>query len=257
MFITTSARADAMAVTFAQALSERFHAPFVPRKKQSLNVMQAYHQSSCLVVHNTRIELHIKGEKRPFFFHPNSASLRMKRILKGEVDPLLQVAQVEQGDTILDCTLGLASDSIVLSYAAGEKGKVIGVEGNEYIAFIVKQGLANWSSALHEMNLAMRRIDVIQENYMDKLVELPDRSVDIVYFDPMFDEAILSSDGIQSLRSLALHQKITQETMIEAKRIARKRVILKNHFRSESFSELGFSVNVRKSSKFHFGYIQI
>ncbi len=31
--------------------------------------------------------------------------------------------------TVLDCTLGMASDSIVASYVVGESGKVTGLEG--------------------------------------------------------------------------------------------------------------------------------
>ena len=60
--------------------------------------------------------------------------------------------------TVLDCTLGMASDSIVASYVVGESGKVTGLEGNEYMAYIMENGLKTWSSSVSEIDEAMQRI---------------------------------------------------------------------------------------------------
>ena len=48
---------------------------------------------------------------------------RVKRLMRGEHDPFVQATQLESGMTVLDCTLGMASDSIVASYMVGESGK--------------------------------------------------------------------------------------------------------------------------------------
>ena len=51
-------------------------------------------QDDVLVVGKERFELyHSEGEK--FFFHPNSAMFRAKRMLRGEPDPFVEAAQVE------------------------------------------------------------------------------------------------------------------------------------------------------------------
>ncbi|WP_335869130.1 class I SAM-dependent methyltransferase [Bacillus sp. 2205SS5-2] len=257
MIITTSARADENTIHYAKSIAQKFGVEFVLRKNKSLVQIQTGYQSPSLVVNKNRLELHMIEEKQPFFFHPNSASFRVKRLQRKEEDPLLQAANIQAGDVILDCTLGLASDSIVFSFATGENGHVTGIEGNPTIAFIVEEGLKKWDSPLEEMNRAMRNISVKVGNYLDHLQNYPDKSVDIVYFDPMFDEGILTSDGIQSLRQFALHEKVTQQAITEAKRVAQKRVVMKNYFRSESFAEFDFHVIQRKNAKFHYGYIEL
>lgn len=41
---------------------------------------------------------------------------------------MLRAAGLSEGDTFLDCTLGLGSDAIIASMAVGETGSVIGIE---------------------------------------------------------------------------------------------------------------------------------
>ena len=90
---------------------------------------------------------------------------RVKRLMRGEHDPFVQAAKLESGMTVLDCTLGMASDSIVASYIVGESGKVTGLEGNEYMAYIMENGLQTWSSSISEIDNAMQRIDVKQTEH--------------------------------------------------------------------------------------------
>lgn len=180
---------------------------------------------------------------------------RVKRLMRGEHDPFVQATQLERGMTVLDCTLGMASDSIVASYIVGESGKVTGLEGNEYMAYIMENGLKTWSSSVSEIDEAMQRIDVKQTEHFAFLKQCEDNSYDIVYLDPMFEETVIESDGIKGLKHFALYHDITDETIAEAKRVARKRVVLKDHFRSSRFEKHNFHVYKRKSAKFHFGVI--
>lgn len=99
--------------------------------------------------------------------------------------------------TVLDCTLGMASDSIVASYIVGESGKVTGLEGNEYMAYIMENGLKTWSSSVSEIDEAMQRIDVKQTEHYAFLKQCEDNSYDVVYLDPMFEETVIESDGIK------------------------------------------------------------
>ncbi|MFZ7944193.1 hypothetical protein [Neobacillus sp. 19] len=102
-----------------------------------------------IVVGKDRVELFEKGSTLPFFFHPNSAMFRIKRLLSGENDPFADAAQLTEGMTILDCTLGLASDAIVASFLVGKGGHVTGLEGHKYLAYIVQEGLkvlGSWSA---------------------------------------------------------------------------------------------------------------
>ncbi|GAA3327099.1 hypothetical protein GCM10020331_065720 [Ectobacillus funiculus] len=143
--------------------------------------------------------------------------------------------------TLLDCTLGMASDSIMASYAVGEEGRVVGVEDNQYMAYLVARGLQQWDSGMTEMNEAMRRIQVVKKQpFSIFLRQCPDSSFDVVYMDPMFEESILEADGIRGLKHFALYDDVAEEAMLEAQRVAKQRVVLKDHFRSTRFERFGF-----------------
>ena len=89
------------------------------------------------------------------------------------------------------------------------------------------------------------------------LKSLEDDSFDIVYFDPMFSEPIESSAGIMPMRKWAVYSSLDENTIKEAKRIARSSVVLKEHFNSPLFTKFGFQVKKRPSAKFHYGTIEI
>ncbi|MBM7692553.1 16S rRNA G966 N2-methylase RsmD [Peribacillus deserti] len=257
MLVTTGGRTDKEWMETAIQIAADLKVPFVPRRKRSIAAMQQEYQEDCLVVGKNRIELYEMTQDSPFFFHPNAAMLRLKRIKKGENDPLIEAADLKAGMSFLDCTLGLASDSIVASFIAGETGSVSGIEANPNLAFIVKRGLLQWDSANTDFNKAMRRINIQSGNHVEILKSMDSKSVDVIYFDPMFEETIKESNGIRALAGLALHETLTNEAIHEAKRVCSKRVILKDHFKSHRFNEFGFKVFKRKSSKFHFGVIEL
>lgn len=256
MFVTTAGRTNEEIVAQARKIADELKADFVPRKKRSVMAIQEIIQEDCLVVGKERLELYPFGEKEPFFFHPNSAMFRIKRLMKGESDPLIDAAKLEAGMCFLDCSLGLGSDSIVASFVAGKTGLVIGIEARQELAYLVKNGLKTWNSGYESINQAMHRIKVIEGYSLESLKKHEDNSIDCVYFDPMFDESILESDGIRGLTHFAIYEGLSKETIDHAIRVARKRVILKDHFRSKRFEEFGFEVYQRKSAKFHFGVIE-
>lgn len=256
MFVTTAGRTNQQMIEKALETAAILNVEYIPRKKRSVQSLQGQLDSECIVVGKERLELYAKGESQPFFFHPNSAMFRIKRLMNQEHDPFADATCLTEGMSFLDCTLGLASDSIVASYLVGETGKVIGVEGQPFLAFLVKTGLYTWDSGFSAMNKAMNRIQVINENAVQILQSLPNNSFDCVYFDPMFEESVLESDGIKALGQFALYDDLSEETVHEALRVSRKRVVLKDHFRSSRFEKFGFHVKQRKTAKFHFGWIE-
>ncbi|WP_423407157.1 class I SAM-dependent methyltransferase [Heyndrickxia sp. MSNUG] len=256
MFVTTAGRTNEEITAHARKIADDLNAEFVPRKKRSIFAIQEKLSDHCLVISKERLELYPFGEKEPFFFHPNSAMFRIKRLMNGENDPLIQSGKLAAGMSFLDCTLGLGSDSIVASYAVGTRGYVTGVEARPELSYLVKTGLKSWDSGYEAINQAMANINVVNEYSHDFLKKLDDDSFDCVYFDPMFDESIFESDGIRGLSHFAVYEGLSKEMMDHALRVAKKRVILKDHFRSTRFDEFGFKVNRRKSAKFHFGVIE-
>lgn len=256
MFITTAYRTNEKMIQSTKIIANQLQIKYVPRMKQSIAELQSLLGSSCIVVGKERLELYPFGERNPFFFHPNSAMFRVKRIMNGEDDPFVEAAKLSTGMSVLDCTLGLASDSIVASVVVGESGSVIGVEQNEYLAYLVRIGLKNWSTSLTQMNQAMSQIKVVHAHHLAYLKQLADNSVDCVYFDPMFEKHISRSDGISALTTVACEDGLSLEVINEARRVANNRVVLKDYFRSTRFEQFGFAVKRRKSAKFHFGVIE-
>ena len=258
MFVTTCGRANQEVIEKAHLTADTLLIPYVPRKKRSIRHHMKTYDQDCLVIGKERLELHSKEEDSvPFFFHPNSASFRIKRLMRGEKDPLIEAAGLQEGMSFLDCTLGLASDSIIASHIVGEAGKVTGIEANKYISHILVHGLKGWVSPLQELNSAMNRITVINGQFQEELKKIEDDAFDVVYIDPMFEDALTDSHGINPIRQWASYTGVTKLGIEEAKRVAKKRVVLKEHYQSPLFKEMGFEVLKRPSAKFHFGVIQL
>lgn len=256
MFITTAGRADEKMKNVAHTIASQLEVKYISRKKRSIKKLQQIEQTDCIVIGKNRFELYRLNEQEPFFFHPNSAMFRVKRLMDKGNDPFIEATKLRDGMSILDCTLGLASDSIVASFVVGKNGTVVGIEVNKYIAYLVKSGLKSWLAHPQEISEAMQRIKVIHDHHLTYLNRLPTNSFDCVYFDPMFEEHLPYSNGISSLSKLAAYETLSEQVIEEALRVAKKRVVLKDHFRSSRFEQFGFTVIQRKSAKFHFGVIE-
>ncbi|MGN1387042.1 MAG: class I SAM-dependent methyltransferase [Bacillus sp. (in: firmicutes)] len=256
MIVTTAGRTNQEYIERAKQTAADLGIPYVKRNKQSIAKMFSL-DANVVVVGKQGIELHNKETAEPYFFHPNVAMIRAKRLMKGEHDPFVEMSGLQAGDSFLDCTLGYGSDSIIASLVVGDQGKVIGIESSTILAYIVKEGLQSWESQNTAINAAMRRVEVRNGHHLELLKSMQDHSVDVVYFDPMFEESIAESNALQAMAYHCNHETITMETIEEARRVARKKIVLKDHFRSERFQLLGFEQQIRKTAKFHFGVIDV
>lgn len=253
--ITTSYRPSEHTIKTAKKLSKELNMPFCGRNKQTVENLLKSAERDLLVVGKERFELYTKQGAK-FFFHPNTAMFRAKRFIRGEQEPMLRAAGLSEGDTFLDCTLGLGSDTIIASMAVGKTGSVIGIEKNHLVSVLVRTGLQSWETGIEELQAAMRRIQVKNGDCFEYIKQLPDNSVDVVYFDPMFHEPVETSDGIAPLRDLAEDSVLDEGCIKEAVRAARKSVVLKDHWKSPRFEQFGFNVMKRKTALFHYGVIQ-
>ncbi|MFY4776067.1 class I SAM-dependent methyltransferase [Metabacillus sp. RGM 3146] len=257
MIVTTGGRTDSTTVISARRIAEEIGGTFVERRKQPLSVMKLKFGEQIVVLGRNRMECHFPHKEEPLFFHPNSAMFRVKRLLRNEKDPFAEALGLMEGKTVLDCTMGLGSDSIVASYIVGNKGKVIGLEGDAMISYLVKTGLASYQSGLKQLDESMKRIKVIHTDHLDYLKNCRTNEFDVIFFDPMFEEEIEEASNFSPLKSLALYSPLTKEAIHEAKRAAKEKVVLKDHWKSSRFEELGFRQIKRKSSKFHYGVIEM
>ena len=254
--ITTAGRPDDKSIQFALEASRVLGYPTVERNKQSVLRIQEISGADVLVAGKNRYELYRIGMVNPFFFHPNSAAFRLKRLANGEKDPLIETAQLRIGDSFLDCTLGLGSDSITASFVAGENGKVLGIEANPSIAFITARGLRSFPSESEQLTQAMLRIEVIQSEAVDFLRKQSDSSWDIIYIDPMFHTPIVESSNFTPLRQAGVHSSLTDEWIAQAHRVCKRRVVVKDRFDSPVFERFYMEQIIRPNTKFHFAFIQ-
>ncbi|MGT2963901.1 class I SAM-dependent methyltransferase [Streptococcus acidominimus] len=241
--VTTSLGMDEQLVARAKALAQSFGVAYVARQKVSIKKLQTQYGHILVLYQDKMVFEQLGGER--LFFHPDTALLR----IKSNRDPLLELLG-ESPKRICDCTMGLASDSIVMASAGHQ---VTAVESASLIAFIVSQGLKEFDTGNSQVNAAMRSIEVVETESLSFLRQQPSQSFDILYFDPMFSEAISESQNLSGLTALANPARLTEELLLEAKRVVREKIILKAHFRDPIFEELGFTRLVRPNQKFHYG----
>ena len=254
--ITTGGRFDEHSEQLAREAAKVLAYPIIERKKRSVARLQQEYGADVIVAGKNRFDLYRIGMDEPFFFHPNSAAFRLKRLMKGETDPLVEVAQLKHGDSFLDCTLGLASDSIIASFITGDSGRVAGVEMDAAVAFITGRGLQSFPSESEQLVQAMNRIDVCHADAVQFLRAQPDSSWDIVYMDPMFHTPIAESTNFTALRQVGVHSSLTQEWMEQAQRVCKQRVVVKDRFDSPVFEQFHMEQQIRPNTKFHFGVME-
>jgi len=256
MIVTTCLRPNEEITKKAKQIASDLASMVIKRNEYSLDELYNMWKEPILVVGKQRIEWYEHGHSLPYFFHPNSSVFRIRRLKNGDHDPFCEACLLTSGDELLDCTLGMASDSIVASYVVGEHGRVVGLEKNNIIAYLTENGLHTNKQNIIDWEQITKRVIVENSDYNDYLSKLDDNSFDIVYFDPMFERNIETSNGIAGLKNLASFGDLSFEAMNEAIRVARKRVVLKDHFKSDRFKKYGFKQLIRKSAEFHFGYIE-
>lgn len=240
MIVTTTYRAGRDAQERGRALAREIGAQFVVRGRRTVpDLLQRTGQREAFIYGDRHIR-YVSADGADLHYHPSLSMVRIKRLLAGEDDPLVAAARIRPGDRVIDCTMGLASDAVLLAHAVGEEGRVTAIESERVLYVLAREGLAMHESGLPELDAAMRRVRAVHADHLDYLRRLPDKSVDVVYFDPMFRH---SGEGaaIGSLRPLANSGKLRSEAVMEARRAARRCVVLKEHTSGGEFERLGFA----------------
>lgn len=224
-FITTSDQATLDVIGYAEQLAHSVGLSFRPRKRRSLKELSASAVDGFFVLDQQRL-LTYYGDP-PFRFHPGMAHLRILALTRGQQDRLIQFSNVQVGDTVLDCTAGLCSDAAVFSHAVGPSGKVSALESSFPIYLVTRNGLSNYPfREINELR-AFQKIMLHHQSYRDYFVTAEPDSIDIVYFDPMFDRPIAASTGIEPLRQIASYDLLEPNDIRQALIVARKCVVVK------------------------------
>lgn len=256
LIVTTAQQTIPVLSQQAQAIAARLSVPFIPRNNSSLTTLKKQYGITQLIVATTKGPV-VHTPAGEYFFHLSMAELRIKNLVNGNHDHMVTAMQLLPGMSVLDCTLGLATDAIVASYVTGDSGQVVGLESSPVIALVAEYGLQYFvvDSEL-DITSVLRRIKVEHADYHERLATLADNSFDIVYFDPMFRAPILKSSNVNPIRSLANMQPLTKEALSQSCRVARQRVVVKEAAGSSEFSRLGIATTIGgKYSSINYGVI--
>ncbi|RUM87695.1 MAG: hypothetical protein DSZ25_03150 [Thermovibrio sp.] len=225
--VTTDVKPNREMVEEAEKLSEKLGAPLVKRRHLTISAIKREYGKNVLVVkRDLNLVLHtLKGQK--LFFHPGLFKIRLLNYLRSGKEAMVEAMELCEGETILDCNLGLAQDALMAAFVS--RRKVVGVEKEPVIYEIVKRGLERYKpkGKLKVAEFAFKLIEPhLADNY-SFLRELPDKSFDIVYFSPMFVKPKWHCDVMSPFREVAPKDFISPETLKEAERVAKKRVVIK------------------------------
>lgn len=216
----------------AQELAERCQLPFAPRGDRRLEALAADTGAEILAIASAEgLVLWRDGVK--LRFSAGMAELRIKRVLAGEREPLVQLGELRAGDTVLDCTLGLARDALVM---AASGASVHGLEAVPLLAAFCEAGLREIAGAAAEVS---GRVRVEPARHPAFLASAPARAYDVIYFDPMFTDEVAMPPEYELFRALADPSPLDAEAVAQARRVARRAVIVKDGPRGNLVKKLG------------------
>ena len=257
LVVTTVQHPSDDVIALAENIGRILNIPFTLRAKNSLMAIKIHYQVDNIIVVGQKGPL-VNTPGGEYFFHLSMAELRIKNLLNGQHDHMIAAMNLAAGMSVLDCTLGLATDSIVASFVVGKTGTVLGLETSPIVAFIASYGLQHFQTDESYLTEALRRIAVKHVHSYKYLTTLPNNSYDVVYFDPMFRHPIHSSSNVKPLRYLADNSPLPKNTLKEACRVAKQRVVVKESSKSDEFTRLGITtVYGGKYSSVHYGVIEI
>ena len=230
----------------ARELAGRFGLSFEPRAGRTLDRLP----QPVLILAARRADLYADG--RSWRASAGMAHLRVLRARRGEIDPLVAAAGLKPGDRVLDATLGLGGDALVASHATATK--LVALEKNGLLGAFTQAGLRRLQEHAGEPG---RNIDVIHADHREWLRKQPDKSFDVVLFDPMFRKAGKDAGPFfEVLRAHADHDPLEQATLDEARRVARRGVLVKDAAPGFELERLGLKPQqTRRSAAIAFAWL--
>ena len=201
-----------------------------------------------LVLAGRRADLHEKG--RSFRATAGMAYLRLLRARRGEPDPLVAAADLKRGETVLDATLGLGNDALLAAQATGTS--VVGLEIHGLLAAFTQAGLTRLPAHGREPG---RSVQIVNADHREWLRAQPAGSFDVVLLDPMFRKAGDAGPLFELLRKHASHAPLDERTLREARRVARRGVLVKDASPGDELRRLGLVPKLsRRSAAIAFGW---
>ncbi|HEY8498190.1 MAG TPA: class I SAM-dependent methyltransferase [Limnochordales bacterium] len=234
--VTTARHPDEELERQARQLAHRLGLEYWPRRGRPLDPARAGPGRAFLVVERGGLAVHAGG--RRIVYHPGMAVHRVRALREGHPDPMVEAMGLTGGEQVLDATLGLGSDALVAAFAVGPRGRVTGLEKVAALAALVEAGLASYPWRDPALAEAARRIEVRAADHRAFLAACPPGSFDVVYFDAMFERSLPGSASMAEWRQVADESPVEMEALQQARRVARRRVVLKERADSRRLARL-------------------
>ena len=109
IIVTTSVKTTLDLNNKAQKLANELNLKYIIRNKKTIKQLLSISQGALVVYKN---KLSYFEENSELFFHLDTTALKIKN---SDNEPLVEIIKGEK-QNILDCTMGLDGDSILLSY---------------------------------------------------------------------------------------------------------------------------------------------
>lgn len=150
-------------------------------------------------------------------------SLLKMKLQDGRAHPLARALRGadERVELLFDATLGLAADAMHAACVLG--CRVVGMEHSPVLYSLLEEGLPRLARA----HPALARIEPRCGDAVDELARLPDDAVDVVMLDPMMSRPKKSTPSFAVLRAFAKAERADALLLEQARRVARRRVVLK------------------------------
>lgn len=245
--VTTNVKTNFELEQYAREIAYDLNVKFINRNKLTIKELINKHNNVLVVYKNELIYFNSKNEK--LFFHLDTAMVR----IKNNKEPLLDIIS-EKNQNILDITMGLARDSVVLSYFGHN---VTALEENKIIHYIVNVGLKNYNTKNNILNDALRKIKTHNIDNLKFLQKCKNNEYDIIYLDPMFNKKIKDSNNLLAIEELANKSILTEKLFTEILRVAKKKIIIKAHNSDKVFEKFNFTKITRPGAKFSFGFVNV
>ncbi len=241
--VTTPLHPTPAEVEAALRAADRYGLRYVARGSRALSrALAEVGAEAGLVLSRTRAVLAAGGAEHAW--SPGLGTLRLKRLLDVRAgrrraddptihDPFLEAAGIRPGDAVLDCTCGLGADALVAAGAAGPGGRVVGLESSPALAAWTGEGMRR------HLAEASRRVEVLHADHGEWLARAGSGSFDVVVFDPMFRHARAEPAGFEVVRKLSDPRPLAPEALAEARRVARRWVVVKDGAPGWDLARLG------------------
>jgi len=223
LIVTTSRLASTTTRVIAREKATAWGFPYVKRSDRSVERTLKYAGESAVAAFVFGDDgLVLSTGETHLRWGIGTSAIRLLYLARGERDQLVCAGELTAGDRVFDATLGLGRDALVAARAVGPGGEVVGVESNEALFTLVREGLAS-----HEAGAESAAIQPVLGDSRELLSAAAADSFDVVVVDPMFSQPAKSDGNFAALREFADPTTLDPEWIQRARRVAKRWVLVK------------------------------